>query len=133
MPRGLMNAEQRDPLNFTLAEWQEAKRRKADPKAFRAMFAECWESSDSRKAFGQALVARGFVAVDLKGEVYSLSRWLGQDSKALRAKLGSPADLPDAQKAQRDLASTLSPKLSEFAEQAHDRFATEQEKLDIRR
>jgi hypothetical protein len=143
MPRGLVNREARDPLNFTLAEWQQAKRRKADPKALKAMFAECWESSDSRKAFGQALAvrgfalargdSRGFVAVDLKGEVYSLSRWTGQNTKALESRLGSPADLPDAQKARHELASTLSPKLSEFVEQARDRFATEREKLDTRR
>jgi len=51
----------------------------------------------------------------------------------LESRLGSPADLPDAQKARRDLAATLSPKLSEFVEQARDRFATEREKLDTRR
>jgi hypothetical protein len=143
MPRRLMNREASDPLNFTLAEWQQAKRRKADPKALKAMFAECWESSDSRKAFGQALAvrgfalargdSRGFVAVDLKGEVYSLSRWTVHNTKALEARLGSPTDLPNVEKARLELAATLSPKLSEFVEQARDRFATEREKLDARR
>jgi hypothetical protein len=47
--------------------------------------------------------------------------------------LGSPADPPEVQKARRDLAATLSPKLSEFVEQARDRFATERGKLDTRR
>lgn len=104
-PRGLADTRDRDPLNFTFAEWQQAKRRKADPKALKAMFAECWESSDSRAGFENALTdkgfalakgdKRGFVAVDIAGEVYSLTRWLGQNAKTLSSKLGKPDDLPD--------------------------------------
>jgi hypothetical protein len=41
--------------------------------------------------------------------------------------------LTPRRQARRDLAATLSPKLSEFAEQTRDRFATEREKLDTRR
>ena len=32
MPRGLINAAERDPRNFTLAEWQQAKRQGVDPR-----------------------------------------------------------------------------------------------------
>ena len=38
MPRGLMNKEERNPLNFTLKEWQQAKRLQEDPKVIKQLF-----------------------------------------------------------------------------------------------
>lgn len=32
MPRGLANSSERDPLNFTLSEWQQSKRKRRDPR-----------------------------------------------------------------------------------------------------
>jgi hypothetical protein len=32
IPKGFLNKEERNPLNFSLAEWQKAKRFKQDPK-----------------------------------------------------------------------------------------------------
>jgi hypothetical protein len=85
MSRGLMNSEERNPLNYTQAEWQQARRGGNDPKALKSMFQECWAVSDSHKAFAQALKARGFhiargdrhgfVAVDFKGEIYAIAKW----------------------------------------------------------
>jgi len=37
---------------------------------------------------------RGYVAVDLHGEVYSFTRQLGQKAKALEARLGLTENLP---------------------------------------
>ncbi|SER82453.1 hypothetical protein SAMN05421690_10911 [Nitrosomonas sp. Nm51] len=37
---------------------------------------------------------RGFVAVDWRGEVYSLSKWLDIKTKALKERLGDPVQLP---------------------------------------
>ena len=100
LPSGLMNSEARDPLNFDLDEWQQALRAKVDPKELKAMFAECWAASDGRQSFeaflrerGYILARgdrRGFVAVDWRGEVYSLSRWIGKKTKELNAQLGTP-------------------------------------------
>jgi hypothetical protein len=105
MPRGLQDKRDRDPLNYSHAEYQQAKRQKVDPKALKALLVRCWETSDSRGAFENALKThgltlakgdkRGFVAVDLGGEVYSLTRWLGQNAKTLSSRLGRPEDLPD--------------------------------------
>ena len=60
MPRGLVNSEERNPLNFTQAEWQQAKRIKQDPRAIKEAFQDCWAMSDSRAAFAGALEERGY-------------------------------------------------------------------------
>ncbi|MDA5558163.1 relaxase/mobilization nuclease domain-containing protein [Shimia sp. MMG029] len=84
MPQGFVDAEKRDPLNYTRQEAGQAKRAKRDPKALKAMFRACWEASDSRAGFEAALKEqgfalargdrRGFIAVDADGKVWSLSR-----------------------------------------------------------
>lgn len=55
MPRGLAAGQQRNPLNFTRSEWEQAKQAKQDPKALKAMFQRCWEQADSGKAYAHAL------------------------------------------------------------------------------
>ncbi len=79
MPRGFVDAEERDPANFSLAEWQQAKRAGHELKALKTMFQDCWTMSDSGKGFAAALAGRGYtlargdrrghVAVDFRGEV----------------------------------------------------------------
>ena len=98
MPRGMMRSEERDPRNFSLAEWQQAKRAKQDPSEIKTAIKECWAVSDSRAAFEHALQSRGlklargdrrgFVAVDMTGEPYSVSRWAEVKTKDVRARLG---------------------------------------------
>ena len=100
MPRGLEDWQDRDPLNYSQAEAQQAKRVKRDAPALKTLFQRCWASSDTRVAFGNALreqgfvLARGdcraFVAVDATGEVYSLSRWFGVKTKELRVRRWCP-------------------------------------------
>jgi len=100
VPRGLRDKRERNPLNFTLAEWQQAKRLEEDPKAMKKVFLDCWAVSDYRRTFEQALKnygmflakgdRRGFVAIDYHGEVYSLSRWTNVKTKELRNRLGDP-------------------------------------------
>jgi len=117
MPKGFVHQSQRDPTNFSLAEWQQAKRLEDDPKALKELFKKCWAVSDSAKAFGKALEdrgfylaqgdKRGFVAVDYRGEVYSLSRWAGLKTKELKDKLGDPKDLPSVEKTKADIAKPM--------------------------
>lgn len=59
MPRGLMDFKERDLRNFSLAEWQQAKRMGRDPKALKAAMQECWAVSDNRASFTAALESRG--------------------------------------------------------------------------
>lgn len=104
MPKGLMDPEYRNPLNFTREEWQQALRTGQSAKSIKACLQQCWAVSDSRKAFETALLERGYhlargnrrayVAVDVYGEVYSLPRQLGLKAKDLKARLGDPKDLP---------------------------------------
>ena len=103
LPNGLKAGGGKSPLNFTQAEWQQAQRQNLDPREIKAVFREAWASSDSLKGFGNALAERGyfiacgdrrgFVAVDVQGEIYALSRWLGLKAKDVRAKLGDPKQL----------------------------------------
>lgn len=104
MPAGFRDKAERDPLNYSRQEAQQAKRTKRDPKKLKAMFQHCWEQSDSIASFQAALKEqgyllargdqRGFVAVDADGKIWSLSRWCGVDPKELRARLGSEEGLP---------------------------------------
>ncbi len=69
MPRGLMISEERDPLSFTMAEWQQAKRHNLDPRTIKQTIQECWAVSDSRAAFAAVLQERGYYLGGLKFEV----------------------------------------------------------------
>ena len=100
MPRGFIEKQERNPFNYSLAEWQQAKRVGEDPKVPKNLFQECWASSDSQQGFKQALSEyglyfakgdrRGFVVIDYQGEVFSLSRWMEVKTKELKTRLGSP-------------------------------------------
>ena len=125
MPRGLMNSKERNPLNFTQAEWQQAKRAKQDPRILKEMFQDCWAVSDSVSAFANALKERGFylakgdrrghVAVDWRGEVYAISRWVGVKAKEVRARLGKPDDLPSVADTQEMITERFTDKLRDFS------------------
>jgi hypothetical protein len=56
MPRGFVSHEARDPRNYSLAEWQQAKRAKRDPKELKGQFQDAWAISDSKAAFEAALL-----------------------------------------------------------------------------
>ena len=104
MPNGFLTQEPSDPKNFTLEEWQQAKRQGKDPRTIKTIFQESWAVSDSRTAFEHALEQHGFVlargdrrsyvALDRDGEVYALPKWVGIRTKAIRARLGEPGSLP---------------------------------------
>jgi hypothetical protein len=126
MPRGLANSEERDPLNFTLAEWQQAKRAGVDPRRVKEAIQDAWTISDSAVAFDYALKERGFrlaqgdrrghVAVDIDGTVFAVSRAVGIKAREVRAKLGEVEHLPTAQDMQAEIASAVAEKLMKFAD-----------------
>lgn len=103
LPCGLIDPGERDPLNFSQGEWQQALRIEADPKKLKQTFIDCWAASDCRISLEFALAdhglylargeRRGYVAVDGRGEIYSLSRWAGKKSKELKDRLGPPEQL----------------------------------------
>jgi hypothetical protein len=81
MSQGLIDQSLRNPLNFTRAEWQQARRIQHDPRLIKAMLQSCWERSNSAGALQNALEEhgywlargdrRGHVVVDFRGEVYA--------------------------------------------------------------
>lgn len=58
MPDGLKNRENRNPLNFALEEWQQAKRLDCDPKTVKADLLEAWTTTSTRGAFTQIFRAK---------------------------------------------------------------------------
>jgi hypothetical protein len=116
MPKGFIDKQYANPLNFTREEWQQAKRQDDDPRMIKHIFKQAWGASDDGKAFAHALQnhgftlakgdRRGFVAVDYKGEVYSLSRWTGLKTRALNARL-KQEDLPSVQQAKTKIAEIM--------------------------
>ncbi|MEP0708843.1 MAG: relaxase [Parvibaculum sp.] len=119
MPRGFMDSREADPRNFTLAEWQQAKRGGYDPRAVKQAIQECWAVSDSKDAFTHALEDRGLrlakgdrrghVAVTHHGEVLSLAKVTGKKAKEVRAKLGEPDSLSSVDETKARIASELTP------------------------
>ena len=132
MPRGFLDRTNRDPLNYTLAQWQQAKRRGEDPRLLQQLFQDCWAVSDNRASFEQALKGyglylakgdrRGYVAIDYQGEVYSLSRWLKVKTKALKERLGNPEALPETKEVKANIARQMTNKLKTYVQEAQDQL-----------
>lgn len=143
MPKGLMNSAERDPANFSRAEWQQAKRAKMNPKALKAMFQECWAVSDSRQAFANALGERGFylaqgdrrgfVALDYRGEVYAISRWVGIRSKEVAARLGNPKSLPGVEETKTAIANRMGAQVRRYIQDAERESKQDSARLAFKR
>jgi len=124
MPDGLSKSGQADPRNFTLEQWQQAKRQDKDPRDIKAALQDAWAISDSQVAFTHALEERGyrlargdrrgFLAVDTKGKPYSLSRWSGVKPKDLKARLGEETKLPSLEQTQAAIAQDMGGMLNRF-------------------
>lgn len=143
MPRGLQDRRLRDPLSFTREEWQQAKRVGLDPREIKSVLRQCWENSDNRASFEQALKEhgfilargdrRGFVALDYQGEVYSLSRYAGVKVKEMETRLGQPDQLPSVDEVKERLAKGMTRKLEAFIKDARRDAKQRYAMLDFRR
>ena len=143
MPVGLVDSRERNPLNFSRAEWQQAKRTGHDPKALKRIFQHCWAVSDSRPALSHVLEERGFylalgdrrgvVAVDFRGEVYSLARYAGVRTKDVRARLGKGKDLPSVEDVKAHIAARVTDKLRSFVHEAETAFKKGHARLAFQR
>lgn len=124
LPDGHKENGWKNPLNFTLAEWQQAKRLDLDPREVKQLFHEAWRQSDGLGAFRNALEEKGYylakgdrrghVAVDIHGEVFAVSRWAGVKAKDARERLGDPEKLPSVDKVQETIRARLSHQLKSF-------------------
>ncbi len=143
MPRGLVNKAERNPLNFTLTEWQQAKRSGADPRDIKRILQNCWAVSDSLTSFTHALQdqgfwlargdRRGFVAIDYSGEVYSLARALGRKAKEVRERLGDEQALNSVAITKQEIAEKMTPAIKTHIQTARDQFKQRSIALDHKR
>jgi len=134
MPDGLKNAKERDPLNYGIAEWQQAKRLGEDPRDLKRLIGEAYKFSDTAQAFNAALEnhamqlargdKRGFVVIHHSGEALPLHRFLGVKQKDIRARLGKPELSQTVDQAR----STLSDKMTAAAEKRMGDLKREQDK-----
>ena len=105
MPDGLKRRGDRDPLNYTHAQHQQAQRIGKNAAEIKADIQQAWAISDNRLSFEHALSERGyflaqgdtgrFVVVDMQGEIYSLPKQLpkGINTKHVRSKIGDESEL----------------------------------------
>jgi len=117
LPAGLIERSQSNPLNFTRAQWEQAKRLDDDPRLIKATLKNCWAVSDSKESFQSILEQRGyyltkgdrrgFVAMDWRGEVFSLSKWLDVKTKELKERLGDSALLPSVEETKANIDRRL--------------------------
>ncbi|WP_029058396.1 relaxase/mobilization nuclease domain-containing protein [Stappia stellulata] len=124
LPKGFIDRELRNPLNFSLKEWQQAKRIQQDPRMIKAMFQESWQRSDTAKALKEALEEKGYfiakgdrravVAVDMRGEVYSLARWSGVKTKDIRDRFGQDTQLPSIEEVKAMVSERMDERLKSF-------------------
>jgi len=143
MPRGFVESAARDPRNYTLAEYQQARRLGREARDLKALMQDCWAISDSRAAFTQALKERGFilakgdrrghVAVTPEGEALSIARYVGKKAKEIRARLGEPDDLPGVAQAQAEAARDMAGMVNRVIGEARRQHAQAMAPLEARR
>ncbi|CAI2717510.1 relaxase/mobilization nuclease domain-containing protein [Nitrospina watsonii] len=115
MPDGLKNRKDRDPFSFDLQAWQQAKRLKEDPRDLKQIIRQALQNSDGLKTFQNTLQAqglflargdkRGFVVLHHTGEVMSLTRYSGFKAKDVKARLGTPENLPSVEEVRKEIAA----------------------------
>ena len=143
MPRGLMDSKERDPRNFTLDEWQQAKRIGRHAGELKSLIQECWAVSDSRAAFAKALEERGLylakgdrrahIALTFEGEAISIPKALGKKTKEVTARLGAADDLASVEQTRQRIASDILPRLKSHIDEARAQAAKELTPLDEKR
>ncbi|MCA0848798.1 relaxase/mobilization nuclease domain-containing protein [Salipiger thiooxidans] len=143
MPKGMIDQSLRNPLNFTRAEWQQAKRALGDPQLIKAMFKQAWQSSDNAETLKAALEEKGFylargdrrgvVAVDYQGEIYALARWSGVKSKDVSARMPDADKLPSVQERRTEIAKRMGERLSKYTLEVNQAYFKQHPTLEFKR
>ncbi|MCD1624035.1 relaxase/mobilization nuclease domain-containing protein [Citromicrobium bathyomarinum] len=128
LPDGYVDRESRDPRNFDLALYQQAKREGRDPKHIKMLAQEAWAVSDNSKTLQQALEQRGlylargdrgrFVVSTWRGEIMALPRLLSRKTKEVRERLGEDRELRSLEQTRVHIAKTVGPVLAKLIPQA---------------
>jgi hypothetical protein len=139
LPDGLATYGNKSPLNFTLEEWQQAKRQGLDPREIKQAFQQAWERCDSQIGFQNALEERGyflargdrrgFVALDVDGKVFAIPKWTNLKAKEVNAKLGSPDTLPSVKETRSTIRSKVTDQMRGYIDEIKDRQQKDMEPL----
>lgn len=143
MPKGIVDQAVRNPLNFTRAEWQQAKRAMADPRLVKAAFKQAWETSDNADTLKAALEEKGYflargdrrgvVAVDYQGEIYALARWSGVKTKDVRARIHDADNLPSVQERREEIAKRVSGQLVKYVLEINRTYSEKHPTIEFKR
>lgn len=127
LPDGFKDKNKKNPLNYTRSEWQQAARIGRSPADIKRELQESWAVSDSKKSFENALGEsgytlargdrRGYVAVDLHGEVYSLTKQLALKQKVLESRLGKTETLPSVTETKDKISNQLSSLFTRYSDE----------------
>lgn len=139
LPAGMRGHGGKSPLNFTLDEWQQAKRLDLDPRELKQVFQEAWRHSDNAKAFASALEERGyflaksdrrgFVAVDVQGEVFAIAKWAGVKSRDVEERMADASALRSVDETRQEIRTRLKDRLRDFIQDVRDRHTEERAPL----
>ena len=114
MPAGLQNSRDADPRNFTLEEWQQAKRAGFHARDLKTAIQDAYAMSDGTPAFKAALEEKGLklaqgkrgpIAVTSSGEPLLVSRYTGKKAAEVREKI--KGELPSIDQAKADFAKDM--------------------------
>ena len=72
---------------------------------------------------------RGFVAVDVTGAIYSLPKWIGEKTKAVTQKLGSPDGLSSVSDVRADIKSRVTHQLKSYIAETRAKHARDAQPL----
>lgn len=143
MPEGFADRSKRDPRNYNLADWQQAKRHEKHPNDVREAISDSWAISDSVQTFSHALKERGFylaqgdrrrfVAVDTDGEVHSIARRAGIKTKQVNERLGDPSELPNVDAARDAMAQDMGQMLGRVYNEQASQAKADKERLEAER
>jgi len=143
MPKGLVDKANRDPRNFSLAEWQQAKRIGHHAGELKGLIQEAWAISDSKSTFSHALEERGLylargdrrghVVVTFEGEVISIPRATGKKTKETQTRLGKPDEHRSIEETRKRIAEHILPRMHGHLSKARANAKRETETLEARR
>lgn len=143
LPRGFIDRRERDPRNFSLAEWQQCKRIGRDMRQLKMLALESWAISDSEAGFAHALEQRGLylargdrrshVALTVEGEPFTIPKLLDKRTKEVRARLGNGESLRSVADTRTYIAGVVMTRLGEFIKDANRARAEALTPLDQRR
>lgn len=134
MPQGFLDKSLRNPLNYSLQEWQQAKRTGQDPRMIKKALQGAWHTSKNKQEFEEKIQKygfylargdrRGFVIVDYHGEVYSLSRQLGIKAAEISKRLGDKDKLRTVKQAKARIDQKKVHKLTQLQQKIERKHAT---------